>query len=82
MSLLSNIRTALWCPLVHEQIESRGLVKEEKPTGSQFSKAEMLTQSPEKVLDLGLIEQRHGTEDLLQALQAQQGDALPFLFLS
>lgn len=42
----------------------------------------MPTQSPEELMDPGLIELLHGTEDLLQALQAQQWDALSFLFLS
>lgn len=42
----------------------------------------MPTQSPEEQGNFGLIELVHGTEDLLQTLQAQQRDALSFLFLS
>ena len=69
-STLSSLRALLRHSLVGEQVDSKGLVME-KPKQVIYDPV-MPTQSPEKLLDPGLIELLHGAECLLQTLQAQQ----------
>lgn len=78
MSLLSSRKAFLRGPLLGEQTDSRGLERSPEPA---IYDTVMPTQSLEKLLHLGLIELLHGTECLLQTLQAQQRDALSLLFL-
>lgn len=66
MSPLSSPRHSL----VDEQVDSKGLAMEKSK--QVIYDTVMPTQSPEKLVDPGLIKLLHSAEYLLQTLQAQQ----------